>query len=188
MRFVVGAIMTTRCRSLENLHYLDSWNRHCGGEPWEFISRSLGLIGSGALGIAGITAIGTAGPIGVVFGGALIGKSSNDVFEAWTGKKGIARHLIGDPVYDGIDWALIGYGWFRKIPKINYLGNPKRDFFTKDPLTYERAFRQYSTIELLYEGTNLLVNANNNYDKYLADVEVELVWDKHIRGLDEWND
>lgn len=173
------------CRRTQSVHYLDSWNRHCGGEPWEFVSRSLTIADSVVLAYAGIQVSRVSRLFGRGFGASLVSKSANDIYEAWTGEDGLARQAVGDPVYDMAGYALLGYGLFRQVPKIGYLGNPKRDFFVKDPITYERAFRQYTNLGLLYEGANLLVNGHDHYEKYRSKISINLAWHKHLRLLHE---
>jgi hypothetical protein len=183
-----GEIMENTCRSNENLHYLDSWNKHCGGSSWEFMSRTLTLFGSGALSLAGVGAMAGGGPVGMTFGASLIFKSGNDTYEALTGKRSLAREAAGDPLYDAIDVALFGYGFFRRVPKINYLGNPKRDFFVKDPQTYESAFKQFSVIESIHEGANISAMSVNGYEKYRDRLIIENSWDMHLKRLEQSND
>jgi hypothetical protein len=165
---------------MDSLHYLDSWNKHCGGGVWEFGFRSLSLAGSGLLAIAGGGLVAGGGPVGMMFGGSLIIKSGNDAYEAITGKRSIARDTFGDPLYDTIDAALIGYGFLRQVRKINYLGNPKRDFFTKDPITYERAFKQFSELELAHEIANITAATTHAYEKYSDRLRLEDAWNAHL--------
>jgi hypothetical protein len=173
-------MMLKSCEEYDYLPYYYSWARHCGGNAWEFMTRSMGLLGSAALAAAGGASISTANPIGVTFGLSLLGKSANDAYESWTGKRGIVRDLTGDPLYEGIDLALIAYGGLRSVPKINYLGNPKRDFFTRDPLTYESAFRQFSVLELNHFVLSTAVTLTNDYRKFSEKLAIEDAWNEHI--------
>lgn len=175
--------MNTSCRSTYSLHYLDSWNKHCGGDWGEFASRTITISDSLILAYAGIKIYRIGGLLGKSFGSGLIVKSSNDIYEAWTGNRGPLRNALGDKNYLAIDIALIGYGFFKKVPRINYLGNPMHDFFVKDPLSYEYAFKQYSKLEL---GHALIGSANtfHDEDRLLAGrLYLEQQWEAHISRL-----
>lgn len=165
-----------RCENLEHLPIYYSWNRHCGGSLWELTSRSLTLLSSAYLAVAGAKQI----QKGNILGGFLVLKSGSDAYEAATGKRSYAREQLGDHLYDAVTLGLVGYGFFREVKKINYLGNPARDFFTKDPISYERAFKQFSTIEFINEGATIAEIGIDNYNKLLSQIDLEESWELHL--------
>jgi hypothetical protein len=151
-------IMENSCRSLENLHYLDSWNKHCGGSWWQLFSRSFMIGDSLLLAYASSRLMWAGRFFGLSIGSTLFTKSMNDLYEGITGEPGPIRDAVGDTPYTIAGYATIGYGLFSKVPKRTYLGTPKRDLFVRDPLSYEYAFRQYSRFEFVHLGFSTAVS------------------------------
>ena len=168
------------CKEYDYLPYHYSWSRHCGGDWWEFISRSIVLTDSMVLGYVGARMSSAGKLFGLSLGSALLSKSANDMYEAWTGEKGAVRNAIGDPTYDFIGYGLTAFGLVKQVPKKNYLGNPKRDFFIKDPLSYESAWLQYSGLELGHLAIGTSLTTYNDYKKYESNLQLEIDWNKHL--------
>lgn len=168
------------CRDLEHLPIYLSWDKHCGGGWWDLTSRIFSLTDSVLLTRASILLSMRAGPLTKLLGLALFSKAANDTYEATTGNSGALRKALGDELYLACDLSLMGYGLFNKIPKIGYLGNPKRDFFVKDPNNYEYAFKQYSAAELIHLVVGSGMTAYNNYDTYSGMLNIENAWQRHI--------
>lgn len=171
------------CKEFEYLPYHYSWDRHCGGNWGEFISRTITITDSVILAYAGIQINRASKIFGKSIGAGLFAKSTNDIYEAWTGNRGIIRDGLGDETYLAIDLALISFGFFKGVRKINYLGNPMHDFFTKDPLSYEYAFKQYSTLEIIHSTFSISMTAYNNSDKIAATLSIEHDWNEHLKRL-----
>jgi hypothetical protein len=171
------------CKEYDYLPYHYSWDRHCGGSWMEFTTRSITLTDSILLAYAGAQLARAGKLFGVSIGTTLISKSTNDMYEAWTGKKGIARETVGDPAYDLFGYGLMLFGLLKQVPKMNYLGNPMRDFFIKDPISYEHAFKQYSRLELFHLSLSTSITTSNDIDKYLTLNQIELDWNIHLSTL-----
>lgn len=172
--------MSDSCRDLDNLHYLDSWNKHCGGSWWNFLTRSMALGDSALLAFLSGQVMRRSRFLRISLGAGLFTKSMNDMYEAWTGDSGLARDFMGDSAYDAAGYAVMGYGLFRQVPKIGYLGNPKRDFFVRDPNNYELAFLQYSSLEFLHTLISTSVTLKNDHEKYKENIGIELGWARHV--------
>lgn len=168
------------CKDLENLPLYLSWNRHCGGGWWELTSRIYSMADSALLTRLSIIIGMVPGPIPKLFGLALFSKAVNDAYESTTGNRGALRKALGDELYLVVDLSLMSYGLFQKIPKIDYLGNPMRDFFVKDPSNYESAFKQYGAAELVHFVVGSGMSAYNNYDTYSGTLNIEEAWQGHI--------
>jgi hypothetical protein len=179
--------MTNSSRSLDSLHYLDSWNKHCGGSWTELVSRSITLTDSIILAYAGIQVNRASKLFGKSFGTSLISKSANDIYESWTGNRGIVRNSIGDEAYLAVDIALIGYGFFKHVRKINYLGNPAHDFFVKDPISYEYAFKQFTTLELINLTFSTSMTVYSNRETLASRTSIEDAWQKHLHRMGRYD-
>jgi hypothetical protein len=167
--------------------YLDNWNKHCGGSWWHFSTRTLALGDSALLAFLSWQIASKTKFLGLSLGAGLFSKSTNDMYEAWTGNSGPIREVMGDPIYDAAGYAVMGYGFLRQVPKIGYLGNPKRDFFVRDPNNYEYAFLQYSSLEFLHTFIGTSITMKNDHDKYIDNLSLELGWTKHILRTRQYN-
>lgn len=176
------------CKDLDNLPYYYAWNRHCGGSPGQFLTRTISLTDAAILGYASSRLLLVSRRFGSTLGLGLFTKSMNDLYEAWTGDNGVVRDALGDSIYDTIGYATTIYGLTRKVPKINYLGNPKHDFFIKDPISYESAFRQYSRLEVAHFGISTGVEVAEDLDKYKAREQLEFGWNLHLSRLNTYDD
>jgi hypothetical protein len=62
------------------------------------------------------------------------------------------------------------------------------DFFTKDPLSYERAFKQFSLFETLHEEVNVGALSTNSYQKYSDRLKLEDAWNAHLIKVETFDD
>lgn len=168
------------CHELKYLPIHLSWNRHCGGGWWDFSTRLFTLADSALLTRISILIAMRAGPFNKILGLGLFSKAVNDTYEAARGGRGALRDALGDELYLAMDLSLMGYGLLKKIPKMNYLGNPMKDFFTKDPNNYEYAFRQYGAFEAAHLVVSSGMTASNHYDTYSAMLSIEESWQRHL--------
>lgn len=176
------------CEEYDYLPIYYSWDRHCGGDWWQFTSRSIALTDSMLLAYFSARLMWASKFFGRSFGATLFAKSMNDLYESLTGERGYAREIMGDATYDAAGYAIAGYGLFRPVPKIGYLGNPKRDFFTRDPNNYEYAFMQYSVIETAHTLLSTAITVKNERDKVDELLNIEAAWERHLLQVYQNND
>jgi hypothetical protein len=170
------------CTDTEDLHYLMSWNRHCGGSNTEFIVRTIGMVSLGTQTVAGVAAFG-GGAVGWALGTFLLAKSYNDYQETWQGKKaGYIRAQTGSNLYDTVDLLVSFRAATRQVKRFNEFGNPRTDLFYRDYLSYQPAFRQWGKFELMHFGADMMAKVtNHDRDKLILNE----AWSEHLECVDE---
>jgi len=54
------------------------------------------------------------------------------------------------------------------------------DFFIKDPISYESAFKQFGALEVFHLALGSGITTYNNYDKYADMLSIEESWQGHL--------
>jgi hypothetical protein len=129
-----------------------------------YLQNGIGVV-AGVMQIrTGISVIGNSAGLGVVPGGVMVGHGVNNIYEGLgniyhgpgtSGSVGPVRRLYralfddarGDIAYYSVDLIASGYGISRKVLKPGAV-----ELFRRDPINYERAFRQTGKLALAFEA------------------------------------
>lgn len=119
------------------------------------------------------------GVLGVVPGGLMVGHGVNNIYEGGmniyngpeiTGAVGLVRHIYrtifdeyeGDMAYYTMDLILSAYGVSREVPRADIF-----ELFIRDPINYERAYKQTGKLALAFEALVdfLTINTTRSEEK-----------------------
>lgn len=165
------------CKDSENLHYLYSFHKHCGGGRATGALRTVALFAAAQEAAAGVAFIFGGGPVGIAFGSTLLAKSYNDYQEAWYGKSGYMRNAIGSTAYNTLDLGLVAHSVLRHVKRLNPYGNPEFDLFVWDKATHQRAYQSWGATEAVHWGLTALPTAENMTKDWLS---TEMAWQEHL--------
>ena len=129
-----------------------------------YLQNGVGVVAGVMQVRTGVSVIGSSGVLGVVPGGLMVGHGANNIYEGLSniyhgpdtpGAVGPVRHIYrtflgdyqGDLAYYSMDLFMSAYGVSRKVIKPGAV-----ELFRRDPINYERAYRQTGKLALAFEA------------------------------------
>ncbi|WP_150781129.1 DUF4225 domain-containing protein [Pseudomonas fluorescens] len=140
-----------------------------------YLQNGIGIV-AGVMQIrTGVSVIGGSGGLGAVPGGVMVGHGANNIYEGLDniyhgpgtpGSVGPVRRFYrslfdddrGDIAYYSLDLFASGYGISRKVLKPGAV-----ELFRRDPINYERAYRQTGKLALAFEALVDFLTINTMY-------------------------
>ncbi|WP_256584984.1 DUF4225 domain-containing protein [Pseudomonas sp. Irchel s3b2] len=129
-----------------------------------YVQNGVGVVAGVMQVKTGVSVMGSSGGLGLVPGGLMVGHGANNIYEGLgniyhgpgtPGTVGPVRRLYrnffddyrGDVAYYSVDLFLSGYGVSRRVLKPGAV-----ELFRRDPINYERAYRQAGKLALAFEA------------------------------------
>lgn len=129
-----------------------------------YLQNGVGVVAGVMQVRTGVSVIGSSGGLGAVPGGLMVGHGANNIYEGLSniyhgpgtpGAVGPVRHIYrvflddyrGDLAYYSMDLFMSGYGVSREVVKPGAV-----ELFRRDPINYERAYRQMGKLALAFEA------------------------------------
>jgi hypothetical protein len=129
-----------------------------------YLQNGIGIVAGTMQVRTGVSIIGSSGVLGAVPGGLMVGHGANNIYEGLDniyhgpgipGTVGPFRRIYrtlfddyqGDMAYYSMDLFMSGYGVFREVQKPGAV-----ELFRRDPINYERAYRQTDKLSLAFEA------------------------------------
>lgn len=139
-----------------------------------YLQNGVGVVAGTVQLRSGIAVLGIPGGFGVVPGAFLVGHGTNNIYEGvgniyhgpdFPSTVGPVRRMYrgafrgsyeGDMAYYSMDLYLSVHGMYRQVPKSGAL-----ELFRRDPINYERAYKQAGKLALVFEAIVDFITMNS---------------------------